>query len=76
MADVVLKHVEKVYPFIEKENREGLEGLRKRLEEKTKKNNLQITENGVLAVQDFSIEIKDGSSSFLLVLLAVVNQQL
>ncbi|MDO4479012.1 MAG: sn-glycerol-3-phosphate ABC transporter ATP-binding protein UgpC [Lachnospiraceae bacterium] len=47
MAEVILKHLKKVYPNIEgKKNKE-------------KKTNLTVTEEGVLAVQDFNIEIKD-----------------
>ena len=48
MAFVSLKHVEKVYP--------NTEGKHKRGE---KKNNLKVTNEGVLAVEDFNLEIKD-----------------
>ena len=47
MAEVSLKHIEKVYPNTEKKHG-------------NKKNNLKVTEEGVLAVQDFSLDIKDG----------------
>ena len=47
MAEVSLKHIEKVYPNTEKKHR-------------NKKSNLKVTEEGVLAVQDFSLDIKDG----------------
>jgi len=60
MADVVLKHVEKTYPYVEKKSKRYKKSLNNKAEETVKKTNLQITENGVLAVQDFNIEIKDG----------------
>ncbi|MDD2492644.1 MAG: ATP-binding cassette domain-containing protein [Bacilli bacterium] len=60
MADVVLKHVEKTYPYVEKKNRKYKKSLNNKAEETSKKSNPQITANGVLAVQDFNIEIKDG----------------
>lgn len=59
MADVVLKHVEKIYPYV-KDNRKSRKSLKIQTEEKVKKSNLQMTANGVVAVQDFNIEIKDG----------------
>lgn len=49
MAEVILKHIKKVYPNTE----------RKKKGEPAKKTNLQITEEGVIAVQDFNIHIKD-----------------
>ena len=60
MADVVLKHVEKTYPYVEKKSKRDRKSLNNKAEETSKKSNLQITANGVLAVQDFNIEIKDG----------------
>ena len=60
MADVVLKHVEKIYPYVEKKKRSFKRSLKNQVEEKAKKSNLQLTEKGVLAVKDFNIEIKDG----------------
>ena len=55
MAEVVLKNIKKVYPL--QENKKGLFGKKK----DTAKNssNLQITDEGVVAVQDFNIDIKD-----------------
>ena len=51
MAEVILKNVKKVYPYQEtKKKKKGAE---------EKKTNLQITEEGVLAVQDFNLHIKD-----------------
>ena len=51
MADVSLKHIKKVYP--------NTESKKKKKGEPEKKTNLQITEEGVLAVQDFNLEISD-----------------
>lgn len=51
MASLSLKNIKKVYPHSEPRKR-------KKGEEK-KKSNLQITADGVLAVQDFNLEIKD-----------------
>ena len=50
MAEVILKHIKKVYPYTEPKKKKG---------EPQKKTNLQITDEGVLAVQDFNLEIKD-----------------
>ena len=52
MAEVVLKHIKKVYPNTEKKHR-------KKKGEPEKKHNLQVTEEGVLAVPDFNLEIAD-----------------
>ena len=51
MASVTLKNIKKVYPHSEtkKKKKGGPE----------KKTNLQITEEGVLAVQEVILEIKD-----------------
>jgi multiple sugar transport system ATP-binding protein len=51
MASVSLKHIKKVYPHSEPKSK------KKNAEEK--KTNLQVTEEGVLAVQDFNLEIQD-----------------
>ena len=51
MAEVVLKNIKKVYP--------NTESKKKKKGEPEKKTNLQITEEGVLAVQDFNLEISD-----------------
>ncbi len=47
MAEVSLRHIEKVYPNTEKKKKGE------------KKSNLKVTEEGVLAVQDFNLDIKD-----------------
>ena len=55
MAKVVLKDLKKVYPNTEKKKKKVKKG-----EEAAKKNsNLQITDEGVVAVQQFSLEIAD-----------------
>ena len=51
MASVTLKHIQKIYPHSEpKKKKKG---------EPEKKTNLQVTAEGVLAVQDFNLEIAD-----------------
>ena len=52
MAEVILKNIKKVYPHQEtkKKKKKGAE---------EKKTNLLVTDEGVLAVQDFNLEIKD-----------------
>ena len=52
MAKVVLKDLKKVYPNTEKKKK-AKKG------EDVKKSNLQITDEGVVAVQDFNLEIAD-----------------
>ena len=56
MATVVLKNVKKIYPFI---SGEGKKKKKKKDESEEKKVNLQITEQGVVAVQEFNLEIAD-----------------
>lgn len=48
MAEVTLKHIKKVYPNTEKKRKKGQKGT-----------NLMVTDEGVLAVQDFNLDIKD-----------------
>ena len=54
MAKVVLKDLKKVYPNTEKKKK-----VKKGEEPAEKKNNLQITDEGVVAVQQFNLEIAD-----------------
>ena len=56
MAEVVLKNIKKIYPLAEQ--KKGLFGKKKK-ESVKKPTNLQITDEGVVAVQDFNIDIKD-----------------
>jgi len=53
MAKVILKDIKKIYPNTEKKKKV------KKGEEPEKKNHLQITDDGVVAVQQFSLEIAD-----------------
>ena len=52
MASVTLKHIKKVYPHVETNKK-------KKKGEVEKKTNLKVTEEGVLAVQDFNLDIAD-----------------
>lgn len=54
MAKVILKDLKKVYPNTEKKKK-----VKKGEEPAEKKNNLQITDEGVVAVQQFNLEIAD-----------------
>ena len=54
MASLTLKNVKKIYPF------SGNEGKKKKKKgEPEKKTNLQVTDKGVVAVQEFNLEIAD-----------------
>ena len=53
MATVQLKNIKKVYPLREDSKKD------KKNKKPAKKTNLQITNEGVVAVQEFSIDIKD-----------------
>ena len=52
MASVTLKNIKKIYPNAQKKKKKGEP-------EKEKQSNLLVTEEGVLAVHDFNLEIKD-----------------
>ena len=63
MAEVILKDIVKIYPYVDKKPKKKL--LDKILKKKSepvehKKVSLQITEKGVVAVQSFNLQIKDG----------------
>ena len=58
MATVSLKNVKKVYPFVSGENKKKKKKDKGEAEEE-KKVNLQITEQGVVAVQEFNLDIAD-----------------
>ena len=49
MAEVILKNIKKIYPY----------GNRKEKQDMAGKTNLKVTEEGVLAVQDFNLTIAD-----------------
>ena len=53
MAEVILKNVRKVYPNTESKKK------KKKDEAVEKKNNLEITDEGVVAVQGFNIDVAD-----------------
>jgi multiple sugar transport system ATP-binding protein len=56
MATVQLKNIKKVYPYISGEQKKS---KKKADQPEKKKINLQITDEGVVAVQQFSLDIKD-----------------
>ena len=60
MAEVILKNIKKVYPIGDTQKKQR-RFLKKAKEEnpQTNKVNLQITDEGVVAVQEFSLDIKD-----------------
>ena len=51
MAEVVLKNVKKIYPHVAED--------KKKKDPEQKKSNLQITDEGVVAVQEFNLDIAD-----------------
>ncbi|MBQ3276980.1 MAG: ABC transporter ATP-binding protein [Oscillospiraceae bacterium] len=55
MAEVRLVNIKKVYPFVSGEQKKK----KKKDEPEKKKSNLQITSEGVVAVQEFSLDIAD-----------------
>ena len=57
MATVQLRNIKKVYPFISGEQKKS--GKKKADQPEKKKVNLQITDEGVVAVQEFSLDIAD-----------------
>ena len=59
MAEVILKDIVKIYPYVEKKPKKSIFS-KKTQEPEQKKHNLQITDRGVVAVQNFNLEIKDG----------------
>ncbi len=56
MAEVQLRNLKKVYPFVSGEQKRK---KKKGAEPEKKKTNLQITDEGVVAVQAFNLDIKD-----------------
>ena len=56
MSKVLLKNIKKVYPFLSGEQKKR---SKKMAENPHKKVNLQITDEGVVAVQQFTLEIAD-----------------
>ena len=58
MASLTLKNIKKIYPFNGDEAKKSKK-KKKNDEQPEKKVNLQITEEGVVAVQEFNLEIAD-----------------
>ena len=58
MASVTLKNIKKVYPNIDQDKKKKKK--KKKDQEPEKKSNLQITNEGVVAVQQFNLDIEDG----------------
>ena len=56
MASLTLKNIKKVYPF---NGDDAKQKKKKKGDGPEKKTNLQITDEGVVAVQEFNLEIKD-----------------
>ena len=56
MATVTLKNVKKIYPFSGDDTKKK---KKKKGDEPEKKSNLQITDKGVVAVQEFNLDIQD-----------------
>ena len=60
MSEVKLVNLKKVYPFISGEQKKSSKKKKANANEPEKKKvNLQITDEGVVAVQEFNLEIKD-----------------
>ena len=57
MASLTLKNIKKIYPFSGDDTKKKKK--KKGEEQEEKKVNLQITDKGVVAVQEFNLEIKD-----------------
>ena len=55
MATLTLKNIKKVYPF----NGDDAKKKKKKGDQPEKKHNLQITDDGVVAVQEFNLEVAD-----------------
>ena len=56
MAEVILKDVVKIYPYSEKAEKKKA----KKQYVETNKPNLQVTDKGIIAVQNFNLKIADG----------------
>ena len=59
MSSVTLKNIKKIYPFSGDDTKKSKKRKKKGEEVEEKKVNLQITDKGVVAVQEFNLEIKD-----------------
>ena len=61
MASLTLKNIKKIYPFNGDDEKEAKKKKKKKNQDEPekKKVNLQITEQGVVAVQEFNLEVQD-----------------
>ncbi len=59
MASLTLKNIKKVYPFNGDDAKQAKKKKKKGDEPEKKKSNLQITAEGVVAVQEFNLDIAD-----------------
>ena len=59
MAKVTLKNVKKIYPYISGEEKKAKKKKKGEEDQPEKKVNLQITDQGVVAVQEFNLDIAD-----------------
>ena len=59
MASLSLKNIKKIYPHNGDDAKQAKKKKKKADEQPEKKVNLQITEKGVVAVQEFNLEIAD-----------------
>ena len=59
MASVTLKNIKKIYPFSGDEGKKSKKSKKKADQPEEKKVNLQVTDKGVVAVQEFNLEIAD-----------------
>ena len=59
MADLTLKNIKKIYPYNSDEQKKAKKKKKGEEEPEKKQINLQITDEGVVAVQEFSLDIKD-----------------
>ena len=64
MSSITLKNIKKIYPITEEERKTNRKAAKKRKAVETApeegfRPNLQITDEGVVAVQEFNLEIKD-----------------
>ena len=60
MAEVILKDIVKIYPYIDKPRRKFFGLFGKKVVPHVRKHNLQITDKGVIAVQSLNLHIQDG----------------
>ena len=59
MASLTLKNVKKIYPFSGDEEKKAKKKKKKADEPEKEKVNLQITDKGVVAVQEFNLDVQD-----------------